>query len=279
MSSSEFIGIKCDLAVLLSRSADAAESLCAIEDRQVRTPSPDADLLRQLAAMKVMMEQMRLEKEQQEQAAKKKVEEEAKQQADMAALIQVRDQHQSHWFGVDRLKGMGANCLARGVLEPLQKNGEIILHVVLQPIGNGPEMDTSYILTNQHYYNVRCGCDYKGKPDELSRIYSFTQPLNSIQANMLLTTLHKTYKGSDAMPTLKQSLADRMKLIEYVGLPMHYQPDKRMQYMDPHKKFESVIRLIPGSYQNGDWRQLDGFFGMYYNETTMEVTEVPPPSL
>ena len=45
------------------------------------------------------------------------------------------------------------------------------------------------------------------------------------------------------------------------------------------KKFESVIRLIPGSYKNGDWKQLDGFFGMYFNETTMELSEVPPPSL
>jgi hypothetical protein len=48
---------------------------------------------------------------------------------------------------------------------------------------------------------------------------------------------------------------------------------------DTLKKFESIIRLIPGGYKNGDWRQLDGFFGMYYNETTMEVSEVPPPSI
>jgi hypothetical protein len=46
---------------------------------------------------------------------------------------------------------------------------------------------------------------------------------------------------------------------------------------DALKKFESIIRLIPGSYKNGSWRQLDGFFGMYFNETTMEVSEVPPP--
>jgi hypothetical protein len=49
--------------------------------------------------------------------------------------------------------------------------------------------------------------------------------------------------------------------------------------MDARKKFESVIRLIPGSYKNSDWRQLDGFFGMYFNETTMEVSQVAPPSL
>ncbi len=42
-------------------------------------------------------------------------------------------------------------------------------------------------------------------------------------------------------------------------------------------KFESVIRLIPGSYQNGSWRQLGGFFGMYYNDTTSELSTLPPP--
>ena len=40
--------------------------------------------------------------------------------------------------------------------------------------------------------------------------------------------------------------------------------------LDARKKFESIIRLIPGSYQNSDWKQLDGFFGLYYNEKTME---------
>jgi len=44
------------------------------------------------------------------------------------------------------------------------------------------------------------------------------------------------------------------------------------------RKFESVIRLIPGSYKNGSWKQLDGFFGMYFNEETMELSEVPPSS-
>jgi hypothetical protein len=39
---------------------------------------------------------------------------------------------------------------------------------------------------------------------------------------------------------------------------------------------EAVIRLIPGGYKNGSWRQLNGIFGMYFNETTMEVSNVPP---
>lgn len=42
------------------------------------------------------------------------------------------------------------------------------------------------------------------------------------------------------------------------------------------KKIESVIRLIPGSYKNGDWEQLDGFYGMYFNRKTLELSAFPP---
>ena len=49
--------------------------------------------------------------------------------------------------------------------------------------------------------------------------------------------------------------------------------------MKPQKEFESIIRLIPGSYQNGDWRPMDGFFGLYFNENTMEVNEFPGRTL
>ena len=45
----------------------------------------------------------------------------------------------------------------------------------------------------------------------------------------------------------------------------------------PEKRvLESVIRLIPGGYKNGNWRQLDGFFGMYSKEVTNELSHVPP---
>ena len=43
------------------------------------------------------------------------------------------------------------------------------------------------------------------------------------------------------------------------------------------KNLELTLRLIPGSYKNGSWRQLDGFFGLYFNETIMEVSTILPP--
>lgn len=43
------------------------------------------------------------------------------------------------------------------------------------------------------------------------------------------------------------------------------------------EKIEQIIRLIPGSFQNGDWVALGGFFGMYFNKKTLEISEGPPP--
>ena len=42
------------------------------------------------------------------------------------------------------------------------------------------------------------------------------------------------------------------------------------------RKFESIIKLIPGGYKNGPWRPLDGFFGVYLNEETMDLSELIP---
>jgi hypothetical protein len=57
-----------------------------------------------------------------------------------------------------------------------------------------------------------------------------------------------------------------------------YQLKRGVNTTNIASKFESVVRLIPGSYRHGAWRQLDGFFGMYYNDVTHELS-VSAPSL
>lgn len=42
------------------------------------------------------------------------------------------------------------------------------------------------------------------------------------------------------------------------------------------KKFETIIRLIPGEYKNGSWKALDGFFGVYFNRDTLELSKYSP---
>ena len=39
---------------------------------------------------------------------------------------------------------------------------------------------------------------------------------------------------------------------------------------------EKAVRMIPGSYQFGPWKELNGFFGSYFNEETFEISTSPP---
>jgi hypothetical protein len=91
-------------------------------------------------------------------------------------------------------------------------------------------------------------------------VYTFDKPLNLKQTKMLSILTQCT----------------QYALI--IGQSSHYYSllsSLRCHSLEAQKKFESIIRLIPGSYQNGDWRPIDGFFGLYFNETTMEVNEFP----
>ena len=88
-------------------------------------------------------------------------------------------------------------------------------------------------------------------------MYTFTKPLDMKQSIMML------------------NLCAAMYNCKLNGM-MHGTVRNECYSMDP-KKFESVIRLIPGSYSNGAWKQLDGFFGAYINEETMEIMGGAPP--
>jgi len=186
-------------------------------------------------------------------------------------------------------------------LRSLEASGETILlahvdtHVLKCPSNGGSPSHKRgvlrFVLTNCHLYdcmykwvkNPILKCDYcnidtcvflKTGTFYASKLYSFTNPLQIAHAKILTSIMTApTMGGGPAYPC--QSLLTR---IEYV---LCSQRDRFVSggtsVSDALKKFESIIRLIPGSYKNGNWRQLDGFFGMYFNEETMEVSEVPPP--
>lgn len=92
---------------------------------------------------------------------------------------------------------------------------------------------------------------------EICPLYTFANPLNSNQLKMLLH-LSQAIHFATPLTNVCAGLA-------------------RKEYHIDHKKFESIIRLIPGSYSNGAWKQLDGFFGAYINEETMEIMGGAPP--
>ena len=199
-------------------------------------------------------------------------------------------------------------------LRSLEASGETILCVVLDMNvlrchGYTRNLDTyqnkgtlRFILTNCHVYIITytnftkkniilCKCPESplDAPNTLrdtcpslrtgifyaSKLYSFINPLNLVHAKILSYIMTKPI-GAGAHGHPYQSLWFRTQNNGILGMR-----DEMVggSYCIPTclKKFESIIRLIPGSYKNGSWRQLDGFFGMYFNETTMELSEVPPP--
>lgn len=123
-------------------------------------------------------------------------------------------------------------------------------------------------------------------------IYAWPKYDGSVHGTLIYTTRGVYYvAGSNkilyfpvyqfhAMITLKQLTAlENFRKTGHLMDSSALDPSQGVMIYIAQKRVESFIRgIIPGSYQNGDWRQLDGFFGMYYNESTGEVSSSPPPS-
>jgi hypothetical protein len=240
-----------------------------------------------------------------EEAAALRMEQErekaAKEKKELDAVFSLFRDAPSMWSGSEKAmeyawKNAGEE--ESKFLRSLEASGETILLAHVDPHVRGcgghrkPQSGVlRFVLTNCHLYD----CVYKWvkhpaspatcehcKSDNCaslklgtfhaSTLYSFTNPLNLVHAKILSSIMTTpTMGGGPTHPC--QSLWRR---VAYAlsstrdGLAGDTAPSKSL------KKFETIIRLIPGSYKNGSWRQLDGFFGMYFNETTMEVSEVPP---
>jgi len=126
-----------------------------------------------------------------------------------------------------------------------ERNWEIISNYlsdkgeILMLLSIGKENDLSYIIVTDHnVYHTYSEKELK-TVRSLSPLYTFEQPLTKESAKIL------TYK--------------------YIHLTL-FKP----------KTIEDFIRTIPGSYKNGAWRQLNGFFGLYINHETERVCVYPP---
>jgi hypothetical protein len=227
------------------------------------------DLAAELAQMKAMMEQMRLEKEVMETEARRKAEEDvamdAKRKVDqekMMATLRLEQEEareleeihkrlhesnmRSYWIYI--------NDINQAILTSIAQHETVLFY-------EHREHKLTYIITNKSVYRLDI---HSLKP---GLIYTFDTTLTKKQILFL-------EKGVARTNCHHGPLLGRMSSCHYSPNPVCNEA-----HLSAPKKFESVIRLIPGSYKNGDWRQLDGFFGMYFNETTMEVSEVPPPSI
>lgn len=116
-------------------------------------------------------------------------------------------------------------------------------------------------LTNQNVYVLNYGRNNGDNECYVLSVYTFDEPLNSKQAKMLYNHLNKHVP-----------VAITTNFNQLIGSDVQsYRTYKEWV----SRQFEAVIRVIPGSFQNDDWRQLDGFFGVYYNEKTTEVNIFP----
>lgn len=251
-----------------------------IDSSPVQSPEIARQLdtqLREMETMKAMMEAMRFEKEQ----AKKKAEEEAvaaklrAEQEEASALSVFRKESEMKLHGIlhqNQTQSYGIHIhRCRSLFLEMDKSGEILLELLAGKTLQGYSSGCEFIITDRHIYYVVCTKDDYSNTQfkHISKLYSFHAPLNSSQCKLLKSALEST-----DCPT-QIPLKTRICFSMSSGT---LQPTIPSELAYHRKKFESVVRIIPGSYQNGDWRQLDGFFGMYYNENTMEVSEYPPLS-
>ena len=236
-----------------------------IDGVPIRPPSPETQLAsqleiqkREMEAMKGMMEMMRLDKERQERelaTTKLRLEQEAKlraQQEEIRELAEIikrlhETNMKSYWHSLDDN--------SRALLTSLSQHETVLFY-------SCHAQSLTYIITNKNIYHV---WGHNHPSPICGPLYTFDTTLTKKQILFLEKGIMTDCSGTGEGPILK-----RMSRYQHSLNPGLY------RHISTPKKFESLVRLIPGAYKNGDWRQLDGFFGMYYNETTMELSEYPP---
>ena len=237
--------------------------------------APGDDLVAEFAQMKAMMAQMRLEKERLETEMRRKAEEDAMKKREEAEAKENKDRVAAYKEKQDILMKYLGECYDGSLSQKISK--EIQTRMILYSVG-----------ADLHQYQSK----YEGEiMIYTSKLFiSATHVFAYSRGAGLDMDFHPVYTFQYELATKELRLLDQLfrvegtsdnKLLVYTcessGKPTSIERRMCKGGVNVWRKFESVIRLIPGSYRNGDWRQLDGFFGMYFNETTMEVSEVPPP--
>jgi len=243
--------------------------LYAPQDAAIQPPAPilppyvappsTEEIQKELESMRAAMEVMRLEKMRLEaetmRRAQAEEEEKKRKEAAEKALVEKEEARalaelykpMQIWMA-DAISNPNHPCqCCRELFRTFEKRGENLIQMCYHNFPNVVEM----ILSDRALYYITYGiCGHSIK---ISTIYAFDQPLSYRQSKML-----KNYVSPICTSLCTKILSTQL-----------YDTNLR-------RKFESVIRIIPGSYKNGDWKQLDGFFGMYYNEKTDELSEFPP---
>jgi hypothetical protein len=232
-----------------------------------------------------------MRKEELRRAEEEKRVAEQKEAAELEELYKKRDEENSRSY-TNYSKFTPLNKL---FIKKLQTNGEKILYLECDQLQGRREKDDysdgantqyiHYMITNRNVYSMKY--ILQKPPSEPNRVelqvmslYVFDKPLSSSHVKML-SILSKNpdtlgiFNGTTGQYHTLQPLLGRIK---YHGSCNNNQGTTNYDE-SALRMFESIIRIIPGSYQNGDWQQLDGFFGMYYNNKTMECSYFPGKTL
>ena len=156
------------------------------------------------------------------------------------------------------------------LIEKLHESGERVLFI--QEIS---ERNNGIIITIKNVYYI-CSKDNKD-PNKVDIImnpmYTFSEKLNhkymTLIYNMICGKTHITGHNSGIIA---------YTMSYYISEHAGQRRDSAItaDLIQGLTLFESIIRYIPGGYKNGHWKQLNGFYGMYLNEATMELSYIPP---
>lgn len=223
------------------------------------------------------------EKQIQEDLKKKKEEDEYKKQYILrqeCALSIYRDSQNST-----------NKILENEIIQKIHTNGEICLYIYshtggpdLNNIENHKARDAGllsrfeHIITNKNVYIVLYLSQNAGSKSgeniyesyvngtrdryKISSLYTFTNSLTMRDLSILDNMNKPADYGRAGSP---------VDMMAFMYSPLH--PIKAFQ------NFQTLIKLIPGSYKNGDWQQCNGFDGIYFNPVTDEVSLYAPASL
>ncbi len=151
-------------------------------------------------------------------------------------------------------KNSSSNHSLRNLLE-----NHIILYELGMKIDDEPIKNIPYLVITNKYVARLIGNTTELGTVLFCPVYTFTNNLSEKDIILLDNLFNKESNKNEFIKSICK------------GLGWH----NKMTY-DSQKKFESIIMCIPGLYKNKSWKQLDGFFGMYLNEETMELSEIPP---
>jgi len=165
------------------------------------------------------------------------------------------------------LKQIESNIGVQPVLDALQDG--IDRHTILFLIGNDHSIPFG-IITNHHVFRVKWN-----EKLYLCPMYTFRYPLDEKGIRNIL----QIYKEPVLAPHDPWRTSIMKEMMSRNNDDPLYQLYRDPRFANASKSFEFIIRTIPGSYQNGDWRQLHGFFGMYYRLPHSDLSDCPPMAL